>query len=548
MKPALPQIAAALMGLMLAASPAVAAPGASALLTDPAAMEQLIKAVSLDVMTEASVQACDDIGAASATQARTAWVAWRERHQVAPLRMVLISMKQRDGSRIPPWSRLTEPMRQRVLGEPAPDKVCAALAQDLQGPAMDVGAQFPQARAVAQGLLQVKLAHKPTLPDIAPGAPQGQVLLPSQIPALVKQQGRWSAISDDAALKRLGWVYVKGRVERHGSDGDRYQLVQEQGDRRSAHTVSLDVSAEPWVGREVVLRGVFSSLGDAYVNLASAALVTDPSGLAPSPLPQQALARKEVLLQRVTTAPGRGLPDKDLVAVVLHGEANNLNGTSWDEDVRYLLRDGSYYARAGMPPDQLDVAASRRLEPQHWGRWRTTARGYEMQAQDDDGRPLGDWQPVGHRAVQPWAAGTTLAGSYSRSRFDGSLVLGGRSSTRGIRFSPDGRFERSFSALSSSGTLAATLNNTVISGSAHGDGSGSSRSGGGTVGTATGTVGAVSSGRTDDGASRRGRYRVDGYAITLVYDDGRQERLLSFPTRDGRRGVYVGDGSLDLNP
>jgi hypothetical protein len=540
-----------LTSLVLVAAQA-AVPAAGPLVADRAAMEQLISAVSLDVMTEASVEACSDIGAPSAAQARAAWTAWRERHQVAPLRMVLISLKQRDSSSVPPWGRLTEPMRRRVLAEAQPDKVCAALAGDLQGPAMDVSAQFPQARAVAQGLLQIKLAYKPTLPGIAPGTPRGQVLQPSQIPALVKQHGRWTAVSEEAAMKNLGLVYVKGRVERHGSDGDRYRLAQEQGDRRSAHTISLDVSAEPWVGRDVVLRGVFSSLDNAYANLAAAALVTDASGLVPSSLPQEPLARKEVLLQRVTTPPGRGLPDKELVAVVIHGQANNVNGTTWEEDVRFLLKDGTAYRRAEMPPDQLDVAASRRLEPQQWSRWRGADNRYEMQEQDDEGRPDGGWQPRQHHAVKPWPRDTRLDGRFSRASFTGSLVLGGRSSSETMRFTRDGRFERTFSAMSSTGTLAATLNNTVIAGSSYADGQGSSSVGGGSVGTGPaggpgGTAGAYSSRRADDGASRRGRYQLSGFTLLLQYDDGHQERLLSFPVQDDRKTVYVGNGSLSLD-
>lgn len=530
--------------LMVVSHAACAASNAQSLLTDRAAMEQLISAVSLDVMTEASVQACSDMGAPSAPQARAAWVAWRERHQVAPLRMVLISMKQRNSSSIPPWERITEPMRQRVLAEPVPDTLCAALAQDLQRPAMDVSAQFPQARAVAQGLLKIKLADPPTLPAQVPGAPRGVLLLPSQIPALVKQHGRWSAIGDEAAKQRLGWVYVKGRVERYGMDGDRYRLVQEQGERRSAHTVALDVSAEPWMGREVVLRGVITSLDEAYVSLASAALVTDAAGLTPSPLAQAPLARQEVLLQRVRTAPGQGVAEKELAAIVLHGQANALNGAQWDEDVRFLLRDGSSYRHCELPPDQLNVAASRQLEPQQWGRWRASGSRYELQDADDEGRLAGAWQPVPHRAVKPWPAGARLEGSFSRASFTGSLVLGGRSSSETLRFTRAGRFERAFSAMSSTGTLAATLNNTVIAGSSYADGQGSSSVGGGSVGSPGGTAGAVSSRRQDDGASRRGRYQFSGFALVLDYDDGRQERLLSFPVDDDGRTVFVGHGSL----
>jgi hypothetical protein len=301
------------------------------------------------------------------------------------------------------------------------------------------------------------------------------------------------------------------------------------------------------VGREVVLRGLVTSLSEGSLTLDEPSLVTDATGLAPSPLPQAPLERKEVLLQRVMSAPGKGLAEKDLSAVVIHGESNFNNGTHWDEDVRFLLRDGTAYRRTEMPPNQLNVAASRQLEPQRWARWRANGKTYEMQEQDDDGRPSGEWKPVQHHAVRPWPADTRLEGSFSRGSFSGSLVLGGTSSTRTIRFTRDGRFERSYSSFSGSGSLAATLNNTNISASSHGDGKGSSSTGGGTVGGPFGTVGAISSRKQDDGAGRRGRYQLSGWVLTLDYDDGHQERLLSFPVYDDNKTVYVGDGSLSLD-
>lgn len=535
--------------LALAAQPALAAaPAPLGLVNDPAAVGELIGAVSLDVMSEAALEACTEMGVPTAEAMRNAWVAWREQHQLSPLRVVVMEVMHRRGSEAPSWKRLTDPMRERVLGDPKPEGVCATLTADWQAPAMDATALYPRARAVAAAMVQAKMASRPELPDRAAGAVRGQVVLPSQLPALAAQhKGGWRSLSDEVARRERGVFVVKGRVERWSRDPDRFRLVQWQGERRSAQHISLGFNAEPWVGRDLVLRGVLTTLQDSAATLASAEVVSDLSGLTPSPLPAAPLVRETVLLQRVKTRPGQGLKPADLVAVVVHGQSNTVNGTSWDEDVRFLLRDGSCYRRTELPPDQLDVAASRRLEPQQWCRWRQAGRGYEFQDQDDDGRPSGGWQPAQHEAKRPWPAGAALDGRFSRSRFDGSLFLGGRSSTQGVRFTRDGRFERTYYGLSSSGSIAATLNNTVIGGSSHGDGSGSSSTAGGTVGTGVGSVGVVSGSRKDDGASRRGRYQFDGYAVTLVYDDGHQERLLSFPMDERQRGVYVGSGSFDLD-
>jgi hypothetical protein len=382
--------------------------------------------------------------------------------------------------------------------------------------------------------VQAGLASRHTLPAVMPGRPQGQLLLPAQIPALTQQTR--------ADVPR---VYVKGRVARSGDDGDRYRLISDRGDRISGGTVYLECTAEDWVGREVVMQGKLRSLSWASATLADAALVGDASGLTPSPLPQAPAERREVLLQRVLSAPGKGLPPKDLAEVVIHGQANYNFGSSWEEDVRFLLRDGTFYNRTDMPPDQLNVAASRQLEPQRWGRWRAAGKAYEMQPQDSDGRG-GEWKAEQHRAVRPWPDDTRLEGYFSRSRFDGSQFSGGISSTQAIRFNKDGRFERSYHSLGTSGSIAAAAG-TMISGAAHGDGKGSSTTGGGTVAGGLGTTTTTTQSSKDDGASRRGRYQLSGYALTLTYDDGHQERLLSFPVNGDSKTVYVGNGSLNLS-
>lgn len=525
----------------LIASPAQAAPDAKRLVTDAAAMSQLVEAVSFDAMSEAAINACQEIGAPSVTPMRDAWVAWRGRYQIAPMRVVLTRMMQRRGGDAP-WDKLVEPMRQRVLSDP---QACATLAREWQGGGKDVDARYPQAGAVARAIVQANLVMPITPLPVAAEPARGQVLLPSQVIALTEQRGNWLVISEEAARRKLGLVYVKGRVARDMRRPENFHLVQEQGDRIGEQVIHLKFNAESWLGKEVVLRGVVTSLNRLSMDLADAALVNDASGLTPSPLAQTPLARKTVSLQRVSTAPGKGLGDKDLAAVVIHGEANNINGTRWQEDVRFLLRDGSVYHRTEMPPDQLDVAASRQLEPQRWGRWRSAGKGYAMQAQDDDGRPVGDWKPEGHEAVRPWPKEARLDGSFSRRSFTGSMITGGTSATRGIRFTKDGRFERSFSATSGTGSLQA-ITGTVVAGASHGDGKGSSSTGSSTVGTGLGTVGVSSGTRTkDDGASRRGRYQLDGFAITLEYDDGHKERLLSFPVDGGNRSVYIGTGSYD---
>ena len=511
---------------------------------DPAAMHQLVDAVSLDVMSEASVNACEDTGAASFEQVRAAWAAWRERHQLARLGQVLKQTHQQMLRKPPAWEEITQPVRQRVLNDPAPDAACAALARDWQTAGMDATALYPRAGEAAAALVSAGLATTPQGLPVVDAPPPGPFIVPGQVEALHAQHDPgWSFLSQDQAQQKLGWVYVKGRVKRGDAEVFPFQLAQDQGDRVIGTPVYLKTrAAEGWVGREIVLRGLVTTLNSYSMTLENVALVTDTGGLTPSPLKMERWSRKPVMLRRVLSPAGKGVADKDVAAVVIFGKTG-YDGMGWFEDVRFLLRDGSVYHRTRMPPDELNVAASRQLEPQQWGRWRQTPAGYEMQSQDADGKPRDDWQLERHYAVKPWPRDMRLDGRYTHATFSGSLMLGGVSSKRSLRFTRDGRFERSDSSFAGSGGMAA-MNGAVISASSQRDGSGSRSIAGGTAAGA----GATSGVRTvDDGASRRGRYQLSGYALTLDFDDGHQERLLCFPVNDSQTTVYVDNSSYGLD-
>ena len=526
--------AAALLLLMGQAGAATAPP-------DAAAIGQLVEAATLDAMTEASVRGCVEMGVAQAPALQTAFADWRSRHQLPLLRSVVLNLAARQ-HRDPPWKAMSEAMKQRVLDEPQPEKACETLQRDWSTPTMDASALYPAAVATARALIAEKLARAPEPLPVVPGPlGGGQVLSVAQ---LLQQVEQARASGTGAQARRpLADLLVRGRIVRWMEERVSFTLEQDDGVFSAQRALVLRFDAEALLGREVVLRGTVQDPRAYTVELSDAAWVSDPSGLQPSPLPAQALRRKPVPLARVTAKPGQGLQDKALAAVVLHGHADYSNGSQWREEVRFLLRDGSAYLRTEMPPDQLDLSRSRRLEPQQWGRWRARGDHHDFQAQDDHGAPTGSWEPGEHRPMRPWAPGTRIEGSFSRSAFYGSLFTGGTASTRSIRFTRDGRFERSFHSQSGSGSLAA-VQGTVIHGSAYGDGKGSQSVAGGTVGTGLGSVTTTTApNRKDDGASRRGSYTLSGYAAVLRYDDGHEERLLSFPVDESGRSVYLGEAS-----
>lgn len=266
---------------LLASGAAGAGAAPASLAGDPAALKQLVDAVSLDIMSEATLEACEDIGAPAFESMRDAWAAWREQHQLAALRTIVMSLTQVSRRSIS-WGDITDPMRERVLNDPAPGAACAALARDWQASSLDIGAMFPLAKATAQAVVREQIAPAPTLPPVLAARVQAPVLLPTQIEALAAQhQGGWERLPDEAAERQLGWVVLKGRVKRWSRDPDRYSLVVDQGGRVSQAQAYLGFDAEPWVRREIVVRGLVTSLDRRSLTLAKAALVADASGLTP---------------------------------------------------------------------------------------------------------------------------------------------------------------------------------------------------------------------------------------------------------------------------
>ena len=538
-----PGLVAGLMTGLMTGLPGAGTAGAAALAPDAAAIGQLVEAASLDAMAEASVRACIEMGVPHGAAMEAAYADWRTRHRLPLVRSVVLNLAARQ-RRDPPWMEVSAAMQQRVQAEALPEKACETLMRDWSTPAMDAGALYPAAEATARALIAEKLANAPEpLPTTAGVAGGGQVLSIAQLLHLLEPQ---NAGAGQGTQRPLGPLLIKGRIRRWLDTRVSFQLVQDEGEFSAQRAINLRFDAEALLGREVVLSGMLRNPRAYTLELEDAVWVSDPAGLQPSTRPAQALQRKPVPLPRVLSKAGQGLQDKDLAAVVLHGYADYSNGSQWREEVRFLLRDGSAYLRTEMPPDQLDAARSKRLEPQRWARWRAKGAHYDFQAQNDQGLPEGGWQAGQHRAMRPWAPGARLEGSYSRSAFYGNQFIGGTSSTRGIRFMRDGRFERSFHSLSGSGSLAAAQG-TVIHGSASGDGKGSQSVAGGTVGTALGSVTTTTpQNRKDDGASRRGSYTLSGYVAVLRYDDGREERLLSFPVDDGSRSVFLGSSSYSL--
>ena len=226
----------------------------------------------------------------------------------------------------------------------------------------------------------------------------------------------------------------------------------------------------------------------------------------------------------------------------MHGFFNRAGGGA-DEPVMILLDDGWAYRRTDLAPEDLNVKASRELEPQHWARWRKKGKDYEFQAQDDWGQSSGEWTPVRGRPVPPWPKGHRLSTSYESRSFHGSIGFGATSFHSIVGFGQDGRFTTSNSSLSTSGSIAANdaFNPSSTTASSRSDSKGtstsvSSSSRNETLGTSVGVYG---KGKRDDGADRRGTYTLSGYVLETRSDSGQVVRVFSFPWDDKREHMYM---------
>ena len=223
-----------------------------------------------------------------------------------------------------------------------------------------------------------------------------------------------------------------------------------------------------------------------FPGLDSSVVICQHSGTAEEPSPEAAAAaRAEAKRFKWTTAPNQGVKMDD-IEVLLHHGYNEYLGAQIDfiEEARLLLKDGWLYDNLRCPPADLDVAASRQNEPEHWHRWRKAGDGYEM---EKDGR----WEKVPGIPATPAQAGERLNGSYTYYSYVGSPFTSGIASFDSYHFKADGSFDSSARSVGGSGPL------NGLDVSAH--------------------VGSYA-------ASAPGKYELNGYTLQLTHPDGTVQR------------------------
>ncbi len=232
---------------------------------------------------------------------------------------------------------------------------------------------------------------------------------------------------------------------------------------------------------------------------------------------------------KFVTAPGKGVRLSQIEAIYYAwDQVVRYDGMHFDEAIFLLLKDGTVHDGLPVAPSDLDVALSKRMEPRTWGRWRRKGSGYAF-----------SWNGGGHpdarngRSLRPAPKGKRLAGEWGST--SGSHVEGIRTSIRnwGIKLGRDGRFETSRSGSSYTGEGGTE---PMVSSVYDDEGSATSA----TTPTFSGTGTRKRANRGD----RTGTYELDGYTLTLRYDNGRVVRQAFAMDADAKGTSIWFEGSL----
>lgn len=490
---------------------------------DPAATARLAVHAT-DLANGYMVTFCDERAPVKAAAVRAAWQDWRRRQQVDEVRrQVDPAWLERMNANV---AKSRAALVDKMAAHGTPDVVCEGVVASFAQPDMDLRAHYPLAYGGGPAPSAPAGVVRPA--PTGAGAVRPAVAAPTGTLYSVAQLDVYYATGSlQERRARLGpTVYVKGKAVRRR---DSWFIEHDDPTFGSRTPISPGFSLAAYEGQTIVMSGRFKELPVSVGFLQDGRVVADPSRLTPSDLPEDAvLRRRAVPMDQVRAKPGDGVSAGDIDAVRFDGKG-----------VVLLLDDGWLYNRPGaLPPSDLDVKASRRLEPDCWHRWKSSGDKILVRWADKRGRLADDWKPMtGSWVVKPWPGGRVDPVEYVAQNFAGSLATGGVYSKSLWRFGADGRFTTSAYVQAGSGSMAAQ--NGFVAGQTSHQGP----QGGQSSGFANGNGAVVTNQRNGaDGSGNRGTWKLDGYTLELRYDNGRVARVFAFPWDDQAKHIWI-DGT-----
>ncbi len=485
-----------MIGLLATGTALAAAP-------DPAAVQTLSAGYATYLFAQAFRDYCVQRAPSTAAADQRAFSAWARAQGVTNIEARLNTLLgAADAATLKRIGKSNQPAFQAALQKlGAPAQVCGVFVQQLNSDTFDLNAKLPTLKAVLNGPpVQTNLGAKGQA-NAGTGGAQGTVYSVAQLSTLAGTvinalpkgtPGGQRTAAVTAKLKALGTTLaVTGTVPQ-----DEDWLSQE--DQR--HTARWNVRCYDFVdegaslgryhGESVTVVGTLHDFDPStFIELNDCRILPSVAGLKKSSLPvgDAGWRYKAQPAEKFLVAAGKGLKDSQVLAVYAQQTTGvGVGGMMIMEFTPYLfLKDGSVYSDPYLAPDSFNAALSRDLEPQKWGHWTRQGKAFQIKWGDGESEAF-----TPQLTVTPAKVGQRLSGAFNHLGGGGNTALGGDvmvASSSTYTFTPDGRFKGGSSA-------SATTSNVTA---------GSSR-------------------------STAGRYSLQGYNLTLHYDDGGEKRLFFY--------------------
>jgi hypothetical protein len=252
-------------------------------------------------------------------------------------------------------------------------------------------------------------------------------------------------------------------------------------------------------------------------------------------------AQRVEAARQVHAAPGQGMQPGDFETILFSWDQDS--EAKYGETIYLLLKDGTAYKDMRLPPEDFNLEAAKRLQPDRWRVWRRQGNNYEVRtAGQTNWTRLKAWPGI------PGKDGERLSRSFSQSSFSGSLEHGGTYAKTTLSFNPAGRFEQ-FGELRTGTGHAQAAQGTTAQTTRHSSGRGTSThtgvstpggaNGGDPPGTHAPGVTTTGSGHQSDGANRRGSYKIKGWTIEFRRDNGEVQRSLFLFRSEKRDAINI---------
>ena len=243
------------------------------------------------------------------------------------------------------------------------------------------------------------------------------------------------------------------------------------------------------------------------------------------------IAKAEAKRYKHVTDPSKGVQSDEIESVMYASETKFRSGAvQLDQEGFLLMKDGRVMDGLPTSPDTLDVAVSRSREPDRWGWWKKEKGNYTFAWPV---RPREYRQPKGSQSAGvPFEKGARLAGDFGMASTQVNLASNYSSVRRwGIKLSKNGRFLKYRNGSTQIGGVPGM---EAMSTTAWDDE--------GSVSSTTSPSVTTMSKRKKQGtgADRMGSYELDGYRMTLTFDDGRVEHHATFTDGDQKHIWFQG--------